>query len=60
MYENTRGRQAFLVNLMFCRPDKLDGPICGGGRGEKGGVYTVGAYQRNFTVCLQDNFLLIK
>ena len=30
------------------------------GGGEKGGVHTVGAYQRNLTVCLQGTFLLIK
>ena len=37
MHENTGGRVTFLVNLMFCRLDKLDGPIF-----EKGGVHTGG------------------
>ena len=33
MHENTRGRVTFLVNLMFRRLDKFDGPIFGGGWG---------------------------
>ena len=35
MHENTRGRATFLVNLMFRRLDKFDGPIIAGDRGGK-------------------------
>ena len=43
MDENTWGRVKFLVNLMFCRLDKFDGPVFE--RGEEG-IY-MGAYIRD-------------
>ena len=41
MHENTCGRVKFLVNLMFRRLDKFDGPIFGG---EYIGVTYFGGY----------------
>ena len=41
MDENTWGRVKFLVNLMFCRLDKFDGPVFE--RGEEG-IYMGGLY----------------
>ena len=41
MDENTWGRVKFLVNLMFCRLDKFDGPVFEGG---EEGIYMGGLY----------------
>ena len=41
MHENAWGRVAFLVNLMFCKLDKFNGPIFGEG------AYMRGAYIRD-------------
>ena len=42
MHENTLGRLTFLVNSMFRRLDKFDGPISQGEGREEGGIYTGG------------------
>ena len=44
MHENARRRATFLVNLMFHRLNKFDGPIFGGHIGIYTGFYGISGY----------------
>ena len=47
MHKNNCARATFLVNLMFCRLDKFEEPIFGGGRL----IYDGGVLTRFYGTC---------